>query len=729
MKKKLALLLTAVMVAAMVPVSAFAASTNRVTNIATMKAGDKTTAYNTPSIVLEEKDAWTAGDQFELVLDGATWAITDIEVGDTFVATETVGGTTTDLANCVLLSDTRLSIELLAGAVSANADDLSVVLAAKVTGAEATVTVDPVDSKMTAGTYTFAVTTSSTATAKIDGSVELEVEGGGKELKAIIITETVAGALKDGDQIKLRLYGDFVLGNGAVNVASTLGTSNLTLIPATGTGIDVNGWKGANELILEVERNGATPTKAGKLSITNIWAATSDAEAGDVAEIVISGAGLEKTTLEVAKAVSYGYSFTVADKKLPVFYAGRKYDTDETLTVTFKELATNTWWTSRKTTLTFPEGVNVVSADIHDEVGVSANPTITYDYNVVELTNFGAPSEKAEWKAEFVLSISPDFVGDITCTIGGPALPEDTTVVVAEAQYPVTFEVECADVSIDYRNVAVGDITIKETYAGALAEGTQLVFTVDKIDLEGKAKVTVEGDIEVTLDEAGADGKLTLKVDEASYKAPATITISGVEAYLDRALPAGDYGLKVEGNAIFKNSAAKADIKAAYKAQTGDALAKFPVSKYTLATDYIKVVTAGRDQDESTFTTQVAVTVGANTMTVGKAVVALDVPAYIANGYTMLPVRAVADALSGAGATVLWDGATQTVTIAFGARIISMTVGAKVMNINGVAIATTTAPEITNGRTFLGIRDLGYALGLTDADIAWDDATKTATLN
>ena len=91
--KKIALLLAAVMVAAMVPVSAFAASTNRVTNVATMKAGDKTTAYNTPSIVLEEKDAWTSGDQFELVLDGATWAITDIEVGENFKVTKTVEAT------------------------------------------------------------------------------------------------------------------------------------------------------------------------------------------------------------------------------------------------------------------------------------------------------------------------------------------------------------------------------------------------------------------------------------------------------------------------------------------------------------------------------------------------------------------------------------------------------------------------------------------------------------
>ncbi|WP_442871291.1 hypothetical protein [Anaerotignum lactatifermentans] len=34
---------------------------------------------------------------------------------------------------------------------------------------------------------------------------------------------------------------------------------------------------------------------------------------------------------------------------------------------------------------------------------------------------------------------------------------------------------------------------------------------------------------------------------------------------------------------------------------------------------------------------------------------------------------------------------------------------------------------MTNDRMFLGLRDLGNALGVTD--ITWDGATKTATLN
>ncbi|WP_442871981.1 stalk domain-containing protein, partial [Anaerotignum sp.] len=47
--------------------------------------------------------------------------------------------------------------------------------------------------------------------------------------------------------------------------------------------------------------------------------------------------------------------------------------------------------------------------------------------------------------------------------------------------------------------------------------------------------------------------------------------------------------------------------------------------------------------------------------------------------------------------------------------------------VNGAMIPATAAVEIKDNRMFLGMRDLGNALGVTD--ITWDQATKTATLN
>ena len=93
----------------------------------------------------------------------------------------------------------------------------------------------------------------------------------------------------------------------------------------------------------------------------------------------------------------------------------------------------------------------------------------------------------------------------------------------------------------------------------------------------------------------------------------------------------------------------------------------------------------------------------------------------------MLPVRAVAVALGIDTNNVLWNQPTKTVTILYGQRIITMTAGQKVVNVNGSALPATAAVEIVNNRTFLGMRDLATALGVTD--ITWDAATQTATLN
>ena len=94
----------------------------------------------------------------------------------------------------------------------------------------------------------------------------------------------------------------------------------------------------------------------------------------------------------------------------------------------------------------------------------------------------------------------------------------------------------------------------------------------------------------------------------------------------------------------------------------------------------------------------------------------------------MLPVRAVTEALSDS-AIVRWDDPTHTVTITFGDRVINMVVGSSTMVINGVEVPMQAQCEITDSRAFIPLRDLGYALGLNDSKINWDDATKTATLN
>ena len=149
---------------------------------------------------------------------------------------------------------------------------------------------------------------------------------------------------------------------------------------------------------------------------------------------------------------------------------------------------------------------------------------------------------------------------------------------------------------------------------------------------------------------------------------------------------------------------------------------------YVVKAGFVNIVTAG--SDTTGFTTKLTVPIGENYLIAGETQVTLDAPAYInAEGYTMLPVRAISTSLGIDNNNVLWDQATRTVTILYGDRIISMTAGASVMYVNGSSIPTSSSVEIVNDRTFLPMRDMATALGVTD--LTWDtDPTtgKTTTV-
>ena len=56
-------------------------------------------------------------------------------------------------------------------------------------------------------------------------------------------------------------------------------------------------------------------------------------------------------------------------------------------------------------------------------------------------------------------------------------------------------------------------------------------------------------------------------------------------------------------------------------------------------------------------------------------------------------------------------------------------IGASSYVVDGKPVASTSIPFIENGRTYLGIRDMGMAMGIAgDANIVWDQAAQTAKL-
>ncbi len=94
----------------------------------------------------------------------------------------------------------------------------------------------------------------------------------------------------------------------------------------------------------------------------------------------------------------------------------------------------------------------------------------------------------------------------------------------------------------------------------------------------------------------------------------------------------------------------------------------------------------------------------------------------IDNDRTLLPVRAVVEAMGGAAA---WDEETQTAVLAKGDTVILLKIGSDIAFINETSHTLDTVPVTINDRTMLPIRFIAEGFGYT---VGWDGSTQTVTL-
>jgi hypothetical protein len=103
--------------------------------------------------------------------------------------------------------------------------------------------------------------------------------------------------------------------------------------------------------------------------------------------------------------------------------------------------------------------------------------------------------------------------------------------------------------------------------------------------------------------------------------------------------------------------------------------------------------------------------------------VAFDVPPFIENGRTLVPFRAIGEAL---GCEVRWDQDQQKVTcISRNGQIAEMIIGEKTIWVNRIEETVDVAPVIVSGRTFVPVRWLSYAVG---AETEWSAEKRTVII-
>lgn len=109
-------------------------------------------------------------------------------------------------------------------------------------------------------------------------------------------------------------------------------------------------------------------------------------------------------------------------------------------------------------------------------------------------------------------------------------------------------------------------------------------------------------------------------------------------------------------------------------------------------------------------------------VTIDGTPVYFDVPPMMINDRTMVPLRAIFEAL---GASVDWNDATQTVTSSKGGSTIVLTIDSTVMYVNGTPITLDVPAQVVSDRTLVPIRAISEAYNTT---VDWDDSTQTVII-
>ena len=535
------------------------------------------------------------------------------------------------------------------------------------------------------GTVTLGSVATGDATISV-GSVK-GVAGNGDAFDEITIEEPVEGTLNaESNTVELALPNGFEWNIGAGGIAGAWGFNapTYTIVPNV-TSVTANtnniGWSlSDNEKTLKIHL-GKKSTSKGRITINGSFNINeSKAKAGDV-EVSVSGKA-KPSSLIIANYGERGATVnagTVAD-----MIAGRPDQKIGDFTIV--ENAKDSLVGNRTITLTLPSwakwcqtatgtpDTSKIKAEVTKGTdvlpGAGGYGLVDDDAHILKITiPAGTSSTEAatiKFKTDTKVMLAANASGDLNIEVKGTA-GVTGTVKVGVVKAPVSGKADTkADVKIGVASQAVSDLVITEAQAKALMEKNYFGASDGKLIIEAPAGVTFAAVPTVTVTAGNADiGAVT--------RAAAT----DGEANRQVVIP------------ITSNSTTASSFKVSGLKLTIDRTV--PEGPVTLKFKGAAVEYTHADKaTDSIFTNDE----WANFTSAGSVDIATVV--------TPAP------------------GETNNTTV--------FTLGSATYKINGVEKTASVAPYAENNRTYSSVRDVAYALGITEDNINWNQANQTVTL-
>lgn len=563
MKRKIAILLAAVMTTAMLPMNVMASSSNSVNKRVTVKdedpigsdwaddnetevatSGDsykpvylkilpQTGIDNGSSILINIENGKFDEDDFAMPVyvsgAGKTYdqMMSDYKAGMTLtqVLNSNLGNTSLELPyKIVNVSKREIEVELFpidekdcdksSNSVAYDKPYYYIPIHALADGTgDVKITIDDNESNVSGGgTYTIATSSDDdgSTTTTID---DLTTFRDADYMETITIKENVKDTFEAGETVSLRLSSGFVFVDDSKTKITLTGSTRTIELDYTLEKDDKLTFKMPESSNADFK---AMKSATARIKIENlkIEADDEDDDWGDVS-LTISGAGLTKETIQIGTRADYGFKMTTVDSATTIM-AGRTWignDSDledddfETASVKFEETNAGSWLTSRKMKFTVPEGVKIVDYDFDNVKYVSKGDLydaaeITSDGTVLSLLNKDMDvdeGECAEFELTLYVSVDGDFAGDITVGVSGAGIEDESTL---------------EDVVVA---TAVTPIKVESTITKANM-GYQAVSTADITITEAEAGALLDGeDVIVAIDSLYGSKELGFADDGIDY--------------------------------------------------------------------------------------------------------------------------------------------------------------------------------------------------------------------
>ena len=347
-----------------------------------------------------------------------------------------------------------------------------------------------------------------------------------------------------------------------------------------------------------------------------------------------------------------------------------------------------------------------------DTDGKAIVETITFTLGMEDdgdLVQNNGDCDKVKFKTNICVPVDNKDKEKVTMKISGRGIENEATTTAINIVNPFNVTFEQAVLKTGLQGQVAGSIALTETDKDCFQKG-DITFKIKKDDEDFGiylTDVTVEVSdglkgtkSDVTKGSAKDNAKITLTLNRASKEA-ATLTFKDMKFTTDRTVPEGTYDLEIGGTGVDADG-------------------------HTITVkDFIKISTTNTQDITANGLAKgtAKFVIGESKYTLNDKEVTMDAPSYIQDpGYTMVPVRYVANAFGVSDADILFGKGT--VTIFAGERTISLTTGSNIAVVNGNNVAMATKVINKDGRTYVPAGQIASLLGIKSA---WDSSSKTAT--